>query len=39
MRIVDILYPIPFMFLVILLLAVFGRNFLLLFAAIGAVHG
>jgi oligopeptide transport system permease protein len=37
MRIVDVLYTIPFMFLVILLLAIFGRNFLLLFAAIGAV--
>ncbi len=37
MRIVDIIYGLPFMFLVILLMVVFGRNFLLLFVAIGAV--
>lgn len=37
MRIVDIMYGLPFMFLVILLMVVFGRNFLLLFVAIGAV--
>ncbi|MDA3919649.1 MAG: ABC transporter permease subunit [Salinisphaera sp.] len=37
MRIVDILYSLPFMFFVILLVVFFGRNLLLLFAAIGAV--
>jgi oligopeptide transport system permease protein len=37
MRIVDVLYTVPFMFLVILLLAIFGRDFLLLFVALGAV--
>lgn len=35
MRIVDILYALPFMFLVILLMVVFGRNILLIFVAIG----
>lgn len=38
MRIVDILYAIPFMFLVILLMVFFGRNLLLMFVAIGAVN-
>jgi oligopeptide transport system permease protein len=38
MRIVDILYSFPFMALVILFAAVFGRSFLLLFGAIGAVE-
>jgi len=37
MRIVDIIYGLPFMFLVILLMVVFGRNIYLLFIAIGAV--
>ncbi|PIR25904.1 MAG: peptide ABC transporter permease [Deltaproteobacteria bacterium CG11_big_fil_rev_8_21_14_0_20_42_23] len=37
MRIVDILYALPYMFFVIVLMTVFGRNILLLFAAIGAV--
>lgn len=37
MRIVDIIYGLPFMFLVILLMVVFGRYFILLFVAIGAV--
>ena len=37
MRIVDIIYGLPFMFLVILLMVIFGRNIVLLFAAIGAV--
>ncbi len=37
MRIVDILYSLPFIFLVILLIVVFGRNFLLMFVAVGAV--
>jgi len=38
MRIVDILYTLPYTILVIILMVVFGRNFLLLFAAIGAVE-
>ena len=38
MRIVDIIYALPFMFIVILLMVLFGRNFILLFAAIGAVE-
>ncbi len=37
MRFVDMLYAIPFIFLVILLVVVFGRNIILLFAALGAV--
>lgn len=37
MRIVDIIYGLPFMFLVILLMVVFGREIYLLFIAIGAV--
>jgi oligopeptide transport system permease protein len=39
MRIVDILYSLPFMFFVILLTVFFGRNILLIFVAIGAVNG
>ncbi|HHL32059.1 MAG TPA: ABC transporter permease subunit, partial [Oceanospirillales bacterium] len=35
MRIVDILYALPFMFLVIMLMVVFGRHIFLIFAAIG----
>lgn len=38
MRIVDMLYSLPFMFFVILLVAWFGRSLLLLFAALGAVQ-
>jgi len=38
MRIVDILYTMPFTILVIILMVVFGRNILLLFAAIGAIQ-
>jgi len=38
MRIVDILYSLPFTIFVILLMVMFGRNFLLLFLAIGAVE-
>ncbi len=38
MRIVDVLYAMPFMFFVILLMVVFGRNILLIFVAIGAVN-
>ena len=37
MRIVDIMYGLPFMFLVILLMVLFGRHIYLLFIAIGAV--
>jgi oligopeptide transport system permease protein len=38
MRIVDILYAIPFIFFVIILMVVFGRNIILIFVAIGAVE-
>jgi len=38
MRIVDVLYGLPFMFFVILLMVMFGRNIFLMFAAIGAVN-
>lgn len=38
MRIVDILYALPFIIFVILLMVVFGRNLVLLFIAIGAVE-
>lgn len=38
MRIVDVMYALPFMFFVILLMVFFGRNFLLVFVAIGAVN-
>jgi oligopeptide transport system permease protein len=38
MRIVDILYSLPFIFFVILLMVTFGRNFILMFLAIGAVE-
>ncbi len=38
MRIVDILYALPFMFFVILLMVLFGRHWLLIFVAIGAVN-
>lgn len=38
MRLVDILYSLPFMFLVILLMVFFGRNFVLVFVAIGAIE-
>ena len=37
MRLVDILYTVPFIPLVIVLTVLFGRNFLLVFVAIGAV--
>lgn len=37
MRLVDILYSIPFIFFVIMLTVVFGRNMVLMYAAIGAV--
>ncbi|MFL2908254.1 MAG: ABC transporter permease [Limisphaerales bacterium] len=38
MRIVDILYSLPFTIFVILLMVMFGRNFILLFVAIGFVE-
>jgi oligopeptide transport system permease protein len=38
MRFVDIMYSLPFMFFVILLMVVFGRNIFLIFIAIGAVE-
>ena len=37
MRTVDVLYSLPFLFLVILLVVVFGRNIYLIFVALGAV--
>jgi oligopeptide transport system permease protein len=38
MRIVDIIYALPFMFFVILLMVVFGRHIVLIFVAVGAVN-
>jgi oligopeptide transport system permease protein len=38
MRLVDMLYALPFIIFIILLMVVFGRNILLLFLAIGAVE-
>ena len=38
MRVVDVLYSLPFIFFVILLMAAFGRNFVLIFVAIGLVE-
>ena len=38
MRFVDVMYSLPFMFFVILLMVVFGRNIFLIFIAIGAVE-
>ena len=38
MRIVDALYALPFMFVVILLMVLFGRSILLVFLGIGAVE-
>lgn len=37
MRIVDVLYALPFIFFVIMLVVFFGRNFVLMFLAVGAV--
>jgi oligopeptide transport system permease protein len=37
MRVVDILYSLPFIFFVIMLVVFFGRNFVLMFLAVGAV--
>ncbi|WP_107711217.1 ABC transporter permease subunit [Oceanicaulis sp.] len=38
MRVVDVLYSLPFIFFVIILMVVFGRNIILIFVAIGAVE-
>jgi oligopeptide transport system permease protein len=38
MRIVDIIYALPFLFFVILLMVVFGRHILMIFIVIGAVN-
>lgn len=38
MRVVEILYSLPFVFLVIVLVVFFGRNFILIFVAIGAIE-
>ena len=38
MRTIEILYSLPFVFLVIMLVVFFGRNFVLIFAAIGAIE-
>jgi oligopeptide transport system permease protein len=38
MRIVDVLYSLPFIFFVIMLVVFFGRNFILMFLAVGAVE-
>ena len=38
MRIVDVLYAMPFMFVVILLMVFFGRNIFLIFVAVGAIN-
>jgi len=37
MRLVDILYSLPFIFFVILLMVIFGRNIFLIFIALGAI--
>ncbi|OGQ21899.1 MAG: peptide ABC transporter permease [Deltaproteobacteria bacterium RIFCSPLOWO2_02_FULL_44_10] len=38
MRFVDIMYALPYIFLVIILMTLFGRNIILLFIALGAVE-
>jgi oligopeptide transport system permease protein len=38
MRFVDVMYSLPFMFFVIILMVVFGRNIFLIFVALGAVE-
>ncbi len=38
MRAVDVLYSLPFIFFVIMLVVFFGRNFVLMFIAVGAVE-
>ena len=37
MRVVDIIYSLPYMFLVIILVTIFGKSMLLLFLALGFV--
>ncbi|HUG61029.1 MAG TPA: ABC transporter permease subunit, partial [Methylomirabilota bacterium] len=38
MRVVDVLYSLPFVFFVIMLVVFFGRNFVLMFIAVGAIE-
>ncbi|MGO4572334.1 ABC transporter permease subunit [Microvirga sp. 2TAF3] len=38
MRVVDVIYSLPFIFFVIMLVVFFGRNFILMFIAVGAVE-
>ena len=38
MRVVDVLYAMPFVFFAILLMVFFGRNIVLIFVAIGAIN-
>lgn len=38
MRFVDVMYSLPFLFFVILLMVLFGRNIFLIFVALGAVE-
>jgi oligopeptide transport system permease protein len=38
MRVIDILYSLPFIFFVILLVVFFGRNVVLMFLAVGAIE-
>jgi len=38
MRTVDVVYSLPFLFFVILLMVIFGRNLFLIFVAIGAIQ-
>jgi oligopeptide transport system permease protein len=38
MRVVDVMYALPYILFVIILMVMFGRNFVLMFAAIGAVE-
>ncbi len=38
MRVVDVLYALPFLFFVIVLMVFFGRDILLIFVAIGAIN-
>lgn len=38
MRFVDVMYSLPYMFFVIILMTIFGRNIIILFVALGAVQ-
>ncbi len=38
MRVVDVLYALPYILFVIILMVIFGRNFVLLFVGIGAIE-